>query len=234
MKLKFSVVGSTTAREFELATTSLVGFFDGLKTAALDLTADATILAERNRADIALLKKTDAKVADACVLELRDAELFRDASVSLELSDDRPNKNGGTKQVVVKGLVLPAGALSEIASLAIRHAVEFQALLAKETTWSEGAVRLLADLDATGALPLAVERPGAVQALPTDDIDDILPAPTPAPAAKAGAKVKGKTKELKALELKLTRLYEQAERGSKIDPAALQALEQQVIALRKA
>lgn len=185
MILRFNVVGTSISEEFELYSTQpelAVGFFDGLKTACLDLTVDAGLLKERNKGDIELFETAENPVVPELKAQLAKAETLSTGSVTLELSGERTDTKGKLRNVTVKALHFPAGALARLADIAVEHARQFQAAVEQECSFTEAGLDFLQELDMNGAYPLSWVKPAVVDY--EEDVDDLLPV-TPKARKKA-------------------------------------------------
>ena len=182
MILRFTVPGSDYDEVFDLYSTqaeSVIGLIEGMRTACLDLTADVTVLAETNRADIVSLQTLGGGAAVKGVEMQRlmaKAEAFHTSTVSVGLEVEKVDSRGGSREVKVKALLLPAGAIKRLSALAIDQARAFQLALAAEADLSENAIQLiLSTLDTTFSHPLK-SAPKSVQLemIPADVSDEEL------------------------------------------------------------
>jgi len=165
--LRFTVPGSDYDEVFDLYSTqaeSVIGLIEGMRTACLDLTADVTVLAETNRADIVSLQTLGGGAAVKGVEMQRlmaKAEAFHTSTVSVGLEVEKVDSRGGSREVKIKALLLPAGAVKRLAEFAIEQTRAFQLAVAAEAALSDSAVHLIrTTLDATLSHPL-VQAPTA-------------------------------------------------------------------------
>lgn len=214
MILRFNVPGSDYDEVFDLYSTqaeSVIGLFEGLRTACLDLTADVTVLAETNRADIAQLAKlgggSAVKAEEMSKLMLK-ADAFHTSTVSVAIEAEKIDSRGAAREVKVKALMLPAGAVKRLAAFAIEQTRAFQLAVAAEASLSENAVQLIrSTLDTTFSHPL-IPTPKSVQLemIPADVSDEelaeeLLPVKKSAKAKAVAAASKAASKAAAELHL---------------------------------
>jgi len=161
MIVRFSVPGSAYDEIFEPYSTqaeSIIGLYEVIRTACLDLTADVTVLLETNVADIAQLKAMggDAGVkAEEMQKCMEKSESFHSGTVSIALEAEKFDSRGTSREVKTKALLLPSGSLKRLAALAIEQTRAFQLAVAAEAQLSDSAVQLIrSTLDATLSHPL--------------------------------------------------------------------------------
>ena len=181
MILRFTVPGSDYDEVFDLYSTqaeSVIGLIEGMRTACLDLTADVTVLAETNRADIVSLQTLGGGAAVKGVEMQRlmaKAEAFHTSTVSVGLEVEKVDSRGGSREVKIKALLLPAGAVKRLAEFAIEQTRAFQLAVAAEAALSDSAVHLIrTTLDATLSHPLVQATVKTFELLAADISDEEL------------------------------------------------------------
>jgi hypothetical protein len=179
--LRFTVPGSDYDEVFDLYSTqaeSVIGLIEGMRTACLDLTADVTVLAETNRADIVSLQTLGGGAAVKGVEMQRlmaKAEAFHTSTVSVGLEVEKVDSRGGSREVKIKALLLPAGAVKRLAEFAIEQTRAFQLAVAAEARLSDSAVHLIrTTLDATLSHPLVQATVKPFELLAADISDEEL------------------------------------------------------------
>jgi len=179
--LRFTVPGSDYDEVFDLYSTqaeSVIGLIEGMRTACLDLTADVTVLAETNRADIVSLQTLGGGAAVKGVEMQRlmaKAEAFHTSTVSVGLEVEKVDSRGGSREVKIKALLLPAGAVKRLAEFAIEQTRAFQLAVAAEAALSDSAVHLIrTTLDATLSHPLVQATVKPFELLAADISDEEL------------------------------------------------------------
>ena len=161
MIVRFSVPGSAYDEIFEPYSTqaeSIIGLYEVIRTACLDLTADVTVLLETNVADISQLKAmgggagVKAEEMQKC---MEKAEAFHSGIVAIALEAEKFDSQGFSREVKAKALLLPAGAFKRLAAFAVDQTRAFQLAVAAEAQLSDSAVQLIrTTLDATLSHPL--------------------------------------------------------------------------------
>ena len=167
MIVRFSVPGSAYDEIFEPYSTqaeSIIGLYEVIRTACLDLTADVTVLLETNVVDIAQLKamgggaSVKAEEMQRC---MEKSESFHSGTVAIALEGEKFDSRGTSREVKAKALLLPSGAFKRLAAFAVDQTRAFQLAVAAEAALSDSAVHLIrTTLDATLSHPL-VQAPTA-------------------------------------------------------------------------
>jgi hypothetical protein len=161
MIVRFNVPGTHYEEIFEPYSTqaeSIIGLFEVIRTACLDLTADVTVLLETNIADISQLRAMGGGAAakgEEMQKCMEKAEAFHSGTVSIALEAEKFDSRGASREVKAKALLLPSGSLKRLAAFAIEQARAFQLAVTEEAALSDSAVHLIrTTLDATLSHPL--------------------------------------------------------------------------------
>jgi len=181
MIVRFSVPGSHYNEVFEPYSTqaeSIIGLYEVIRTACLDLTADVTVLLETNVADISQLKAmgggagVKAEEMQKC---MEKSESFHSGTVAIALEAEKFDSRGTSREVKAKALLLPSGAVKRLAAFAIEQTRAFQLAVAAEARLSDSAVHLIrTTLDATLSHPLVQATVKPFELLAADISDEEL------------------------------------------------------------